>query len=453
MSKVFVRHEVHSPAGQTAVKEYAKAVARMMEREKDDVTSWTYQAAIHGSEKGQKKLWNQCEHASWFFLPWHRMYVYYFERIVRKAVVDTGGSADWALPYWDYGLGGNNAEIPEPFRQPGNSGNPLFTPHRGRIYNEGAKLPPRVISDVAALARPHFIGNAEFGGAEAPPGKGFWGLQGELESTPHNDVHSTIGGWMGNPATAAQDPVFWLHHSNIDRIWAIWNESKHRTDPTKSSWLKQKFEFFDEHGKLVSKSCDEVLNTVNDLGYTYDPSPAGIVEKLVQPASIPPSGATPPPSEPKFVGASEKTVPLEGESIEVPLAIDDRAKQEVLEAADPEDPRRLYLNVEDIRGESNPSTVYGVYLNLPSSPSDQDLERHYLGNISFFGIERSSEPAGDEHPHGMRMSFEVGHLIRALRGDADWEQGQLEVSFRPVTPDPEAHPAIHIGRVSLSIDA
>ena len=40
---------------------------------------------------------------------------------------------------------------------------------------------------------------------------------------PHNEVHSlVVGGSMGNLVTAAYDPIFYLHHSNVDRYYAYW---------------------------------------------------------------------------------------------------------------------------------------------------------------------------------------------------------------------------------------
>lgn len=461
-TQIFIRHEVRSPAGEEALEQYANAVAVMKSRPVDQTDSWLYQAGIHGSTQPPHKLWNQCEHLSWYFLPWHRMYLYYFERIVRKAVVEAGGPADWALPYWDYSPGGESAKIPDPFRNPADpAANPLYVAQRVQLYNDGNPLPNRVINQSLALARPAYIGNAEFGGHEAEPGKGFWGLQGRVEETPHNNIHSTIGGLMGNPKTAAQDPIFWLHHSNVDRIWAVWNESEHRQDPTAEAWLKQGWRFFDDDGSEKGKTSAQVLQTVPDLGYTYDPSPAGIVEELVPPPPPPPPpSAPPPPEEPKFVGASEEEVPLEGEPIVVPLEIDPRAQEEVLEAADPEDPRRLYLNIEDIEGETNPAIVYGIYLNLPENPDQEAYDRHYLGNLSFFGIEEASAPSDDSHPHGMRASLEAGDLIRVLRDEGDWDRENLRICFWPVTPPPTEieeryahHDPIRIGRVSLSIDS
>ena len=89
---------------------YAIAIADMQTRPITDPTSWTYQAAIHGfdpdahagqtlpSQSHQDRFWNQCQHASWFFLPWHRMYLAVFEQIIAAAVERLTGVDDWALP-------------------------------------------------------------------------------------------------------------------------------------------------------------------------------------------------------------------------------------------------------------------------------------------------------------------------------------------------------------------
>ncbi|MEX0791272.1 MAG: tyrosinase family protein, partial [Actinomycetota bacterium] len=64
---------------------YAEAVRIMKTRPASDPTSWAYQAAIHGNAVAD--TWrNTCQHSSWFFLPWHRMYLYWFERICRAAI-------------------------------------------------------------------------------------------------------------------------------------------------------------------------------------------------------------------------------------------------------------------------------------------------------------------------------------------------------------------------------
>ncbi len=90
---LMVRREISGlAANDPIVTGYAQGVKRMQERHPDDPTSWSYQAAMHGSlTTPERKLWNQCQHATWYFLPWHRMFLYYFERIVRAAIVEEGG--------------------------------------------------------------------------------------------------------------------------------------------------------------------------------------------------------------------------------------------------------------------------------------------------------------------------------------------------------------------------
>ena len=59
------------------------------------------------------------------------------------------------------------------------------------------------------------------------------GIHGNFESNPHDLVHVYVGwrisdtnyGLMADPGTAALDPIFYLHHGNIDRMWEVWNAS------------------------------------------------------------------------------------------------------------------------------------------------------------------------------------------------------------------------------------
>src|SRR4029453_8155522 len=38
----------------------------------------------------------------------------------------------------------------------------------------------------------------------------------------HNTAHTYIGGTIGNPHTSFRDPFVFLIHSNVDRLWAMW---------------------------------------------------------------------------------------------------------------------------------------------------------------------------------------------------------------------------------------
>jgi len=487
---MFIRREVRSLGPQDpTLKYYADAVAEMKKRSQGispgewPSTSWEYQAAIHGTMlENPLPTWNRCTHGSWFFVAWHRMFVYYFEEIVRSVIDDLHGAdaaKGWALPYWNYCRGGNYASIPDAFREPEGGNNPLYVAQRRPGINSGTPLLDAWAEDKKALARPHFVGKAEFGGGEAPPHEQFWSQGGAFEQTPHNAVHVGVGGqggWMTNIDEAAKDPIFWLHHSNIDRIWAQWLSQPSRENPTEKKWLGQEFEFFDPAGKTASKACHEVVDTTK-LGYEYDavdgiPSgdaapaaPAGpastegeapVAAAADPPADEPAEGQV--PSEPKFVGATEEKVTLTGESEAIPVEIDERAREEVREASKRTDPRHLYLNIEDIEGEVNPGTIYGIYVDLPKGADAETRAKHHVGNVSFFGIEKARAPKGDEHGHSLRLSVEVGGLLRALGGGDSFEGDQICVTFCPLTLPGEEDASheefpVHIGRISLAVDA
>ena len=102
-----------------------RGVKKMRELDSKDPRSWVFQANIHwrpffpvyvwkranqGADPAQQlfrddpgftpepNVFNQCPHGNWWFLPWHRAYLYYFERVLRWAAEDP----TLTLPYWDY---------------------------------------------------------------------------------------------------------------------------------------------------------------------------------------------------------------------------------------------------------------------------------------------------------------------------------------------------------------
>ena len=425
----FVRRDIWSlQPDDPIVTAYADAVKRMSERPANNPTSWSYQAAMHGTyAEPNKPGWNECQHGTWFFLPWHRMFLYYFERIVRAAVIEGGGPADWALPYWNYGLGGEKAKLPLAFRGPrlaDGKDNPLYVAERAEGMNSGEGfVPARAASPAKALARLAFIGRAEFGGDRTEPAQ-FSKSGGELEETPHNIIHGLVGGRgpMGDILRAAQDPIFWLHHANIDRIWWEWAGTASHQDPSEGAWRDQTFSFFDEHGQPVSLRCDQVLETVADLGYTY------VTEPPSAPGPVPvrPSVAAVSTPQREMIGATEQGVVLTGEPASVSVPIDAKATEPFGSEV------HVYLNVEEIEGERNPGTGYAVYADLQTDlPVDAQSDRH-VGNLSFFGIERAREPAGDQAPHALRSSFEITPIARELEQRGEWAAHELRVTFEPL---------------------
>src|SRR5215210_909105 len=148
-----------------------EGVGAMQSRPPTDPTSWIYQANIHGSfdapsNETARRLWNQCQHQSFFFLSWHRMYLFYFERILREA----SGEEDLALPYWDYANSAHRA-LPIAFREPADESNPLFVQERDRDINRGGLLPEPFVQHRRAFGLVNFTAptsRLSFGGPTVP---------------------------------------------------------------------------------------------------------------------------------------------------------------------------------------------------------------------------------------------------------------------------------------------
>ena len=108
-----------------------------------DPTGWTYQAYMHGVAASYY-YWNQCKHGNWWFFPWHRLYLYYFERILRAA----SGSPTLVLPYWHWDDPQDPAKwsLPVVFRVPvGEVQNSLYDGSRNAVLNDPNQ--PGVLTD------------------------------------------------------------------------------------------------------------------------------------------------------------------------------------------------------------------------------------------------------------------------------------------------------------------
>jgi tyrosinase len=457
---------------------YARAVGVMQGRQPDDPTSWAYQAAVHGAppDLPRDQFVDQCQHNTWFFLPWHRMYLYWFERVVRAALQEVEEVPDevrstWALPYWNYDRGGTTAALPAAFLEPtladGETANPLFTDLRDRVIRAGGELHPLAVSAARALREGFFShdpipgGTVGFGGpvtgwnhfdesADAAPGA--------LEQTPHNVVHGAVGGPGGLMSafdTAPLDPVFWMHHANIDRLWDEWLKQDGRENPAETAWAEEPFDFHDENGDPARMTSSEVVQ-LSTLGYEY--------EEVTVPAlagggggGMPPE--PPPDHPPELVGATDAPLTLEGRAERVAIPLSEPAGPALL--AGERDPASVHLNVEGISAEVNPGLSYAVFVNLPDDADPSTAERHLVGNLSFFGIERAQDVAAD-HPggHGLRYVFDITELANELREQGRWDPANVTVTFEPIRslPPPgseeagaaeEPVPPVRIGRVGI----
>lgn len=138
------------------------------------------------------------------FLPWHRVYLVKLEALL------TAVDPTVCLPYW-------NSSDEQAFPGWLLGVTPTVTlaggPHTvTRNIGAFATLP-----DAAAVATAQ--ANATFSAFGAA-----------IEGI-HNSGHVWVGGSMMSIPTAPCDPVFWMHHAEIDRQWAVWQAAHPGQNP------------------------------------------------------------------------------------------------------------------------------------------------------------------------------------------------------------------------------
>jgi tyrosinase len=267
---------------------------------------------------------------------------------------------------------------------------------------------------------------------------------------------------MVDPNCAALDPIFWLHHGNIDRLWNHWSASGGgRVNPPDGTWNTPKFAFHDENGTRVEMSAAEVLDTVGQLGYRYDDAPS---VRTVQPPPEQPPEPRESVGPPELVAATEEPVTLAGGAATVSLSAPPSTRG--LVEKPPSGGGRILVSVDDIQADANPGIVYGVYLNLPSD-TGEDRRRYHVGNVSLFGIEKMNDPdAQHEGAPGFRHIFDATSVVSKLADEGSWDPADVTVTFEPieVLPPPGEEDSwdhgrdvsapvapVSIGRVSLFV--
>jgi tyrosinase len=373
--------------------------------------------------------------------------------------------------------------LPIPFREPAGASNPLYVAQRNTGINEGAQLPPSDVALDPMFRTRNFLprgrSRLSFGGAKiaAPSHFAPFAFTGALENQPHNIVHSSVGGqgWMAHPETAAQDPIFWLHHSNIDRLWERWlDRGGGRANPVNDGvWMDTGFAFFDENGASIQMSAREIVETASQLDYVYDDEPAGALgatgfagaaartgDAVAFAAPAASSAATGDEREPTLIGSAGAEG--EGEMIElgaeptrvaVELEASAAAAAEAVEAQaaaqfapDPTsgqaEEQRIVLGLDGVQYDEQPGVSYEVYLNLPEGQQPDYTSDYYVGNIGFFGMTAGGHGEGHEGGghghHPANLSFDVTDNVRALRAKGEWQEGRADVSFfaRGLIPPP-----------------
>ena len=436
-----------------------------------DPVGWGYLAAIHGRRAADggpdtsDPLWCTCQHESWYFLPWHRLYLRAFELIVQQVL----GDDSWSLPYW-YALDPDDpatAVLPPAFRAadgPGGGANALRTAQRSQRMNDGLPLLDKELLDVqagtvvAALNTARYSspdGRATFGGGERSTPSFGGGELGLLEGVPHGSVHMLVGndyvggvavrrGWMGSFYTAGLDPVFWLHHANVDRLWQAWLELGHAVPEADPAWADATFTFPDATGATVTWRLGDALDPAW-LGYEYEVTapPRGVVPAPVPGGPGPDLGlgagagvvAALPEPPPQVIGATQDVAIASPEPVDVALAAPtDQGLGLGDDAGGGADAGPVSLRIEQVTG-TVAAAAYQVHVNLDDGEAPADHPELLAGVLSTFGVAEASQEDELHAGTGITAVFDITAVRDALAARGRWDPTTLRLRFTPVAPE------------------
>jgi len=475
---------------------YAKGVGVMQSRTLDKPNSWWFFAAMHGEYIDKTKFprfpgwgfipappqvpttplpsqdvidvyWDQCQHGTWFFAPWHRGYLIALEAQIRAAVVGLGGPSTWALPYWNYFGPNDEYKIPPAFAQhtlpgPGAAPNPLFIDARYGPKSDGDIY---VTTDENADCQKDTVYLDSYGGPET----GFWhpgGTFGDLENNPHNGVHGDVGGGltplkyglMSDPGIAALDPIFYLHHCNIDRMWAAWN-ANNNSNPTDPNWLNGPTAVGDR--KFLMPMPDgsswtytpSMVNSLGQLDYAYDDlatglptQPIKLTQRLMKLGAAPAAASIAPGVDmesrknAELVGAHDGALQITSSGARATVRLDSGVQRKVFaslaEASEASLPDQVYLRLENVRG------------NMDAFKLKVSVNHQNAGTVALFGLRRASLKDGEHGGEGLTFVLDITNITDNLFLDNALNVDSLDVRIEPNHAVPDSV-EITVGRVSV----
>ena len=385
------------------------------------------------SNPSETATWCTCEHGTVPFLTWHRMYLWYFERVLQTAA----GDPSLRLPYWDYATDPN---LPTIYREQTYVNeasqtvpNPLFVPARQTNLNNGsAGLSPGVRSAAGAMTSTTYNS-----------------FNSTLEGTPHGAVHCAVGvsgcpsGLMGSVPAAALDPIFYAHHTNIDRLYECWlsvNEAARL--PSDAAHLNTQFNFVDADGSTPQRRVGDMLR-VSELGYSYAKGgdcPAVPAVVLAAQGGVNVSNDNP------AAAAGDQSIELAGPTrlergvTTVRINIPPTDRKRLSAQAAPSARGRIYLVIEGLTFDDAPGALYNIYL------AGNGGRREQIGVINFFNFTapRAKAHGGHDSSAG-RYTFDATEAVQRLSLDT---AAQPSLVFEPTTGLTDSTPKAAADQIS-----
>jgi tyrosinase len=141
------------------------------------------------------------QHTNLRLLPWHRVFLYLFEEALHHYHPDV------CVPYWDW-------------TKPGEQHFPSWL----SAVHPTIHTPTRTINVVRSPGMDSWLASIAAGVPTAMAKTNYTDFSSPINGI-HGSVHVWVGGTMSDPAVSPADPVFWMHHANLDRLWWQWYES------------------------------------------------------------------------------------------------------------------------------------------------------------------------------------------------------------------------------------
>jgi hypothetical protein len=446
------------------------AVAALKNRKLDNPISWFTQAGIHDILANDpdlariptsiRALFHQCHKDENLFFLWHRAYVAAVERLMQDAIQDP----TFRLPYWNWYA---DPSLPEAFRSEfldpqRMQKNSLYVANRiatGKInVNRGDPIwTPEIVTDYDS--------------------NDFGSFQDQLDQNEHGEIHMFVGTItnMGSIYFAARDPIFYLHHANIDRLLMVWlkKSSSHKVSVHFPEWVPSVYRFPIPPGStgnsnppVYTPSEQELsLGSMEAMGYKYDnvdPPNVSVPPVPTAPQNLQASavaGATPKEMKlMRFAAAEAPNKPLEvaaGGTVDLTVKANQKEQIKTLANMTPSpEAAGLSLVFENIHVKEPPAGLasYRVFVNLPKEKTPTEAFRdHFVGTLSLFSLQHA-EAHG---PATIRLRFSPTQgapaLMKSLKSQGEGA-GKVSVSLVPVlAPGVSAPktPVLTIGQIRL----
>jgi tyrosinase len=161
------------------------------------------------------------------FLSWHRAYLLDLERALQAI------DASVSIPYWKFDAPAPSIFTADFLGEPGGGGSVRFSATNPlQNWTTDGELGFRRTPRFSFATEPAGNVNGPVITEEATLdlGRDFAAFV-LMERNPHGRAHSSFDGPLNDPATAPRDPIFFLLHANVDRLWAKWQKNNNRFDP------------------------------------------------------------------------------------------------------------------------------------------------------------------------------------------------------------------------------